>query len=143
MTEVKTQTMTNRYAQVLLAQHMASEVLDAVKAHKSEKISEFKDVTVAFKDAVKNADSTVLHFEARGKEVTEELTDTTLDGKSLPERIVGKFTVNDVDKLGKVVADQANGMIERAVKMSKDSKTNPNMKRFPKGHGAKAEKTLF
>ena len=143
MTEVKTQTMTVRYAQVLLAQKLASVVLDSVKSHKSEKISEFKDVEVRYIDGQKNADSTVLNFSAREQDVRLTLTDTQINGINLDQRIIGKFVVNDVDKLGKVVADQANGMIKRAVEMSKDSKTNPNMKRFPKGHGAKAAKTLF
>lgn len=144
MTEVKTvkpQTMTERYAQVLLVQKIANVVLGEFKAKKSEKISAIKP-EVQYVSGEKGA-VTRLTFTDEDKEANIELTDTQVNGIDLDSRIIGKFSVNDVDKLGKVVQDQANNEIKRAVKMSASSKTNPNMYRPAKGTHAKKPELMF
>ena len=145
MTEVKTvkkQTMTVHYAQVLLAQKIASVVLDAMKSKKSEKISSLT-ADVKFVDGSHNGETTVLNFAGNGKDVKAELTATQVNGVDLDPRIIGKFQVNDVDKLGTVVQDQANGEVTRAINMSSSSKTNPNMYRPAKGTHAKKPSLMF
>ena len=139
---VKKQTMTAHYAQVLLAQKIASVVLDSMKSKKSEKISALT-ADVEFVNGSRDGEKTILNFAGNGKDVQTVLTDTQVNGIDLDQRIIGKFQVNDVDKLGKVVQDQANGEVARAINMSKTSKTNPNMYRPAKGTHAKKSALMF
>ena len=113
-----------------------------MKSKKSEKISSLT-ADVKFVDGSRNGETTVLNFAGNGKDVKAELTATQVNGVDLDPRIIGKFEVNDVDKLGKVVQDQANGEVTRAINMSSSSKTNPNMYRPAKGTHAKKPALMF
>lgn len=125
-----------RFADNTVAQETASAVLDALKEKKTSKISAMKpNIKVA--KAKREGDEIVLDVTNGVREavvsVKADSIDNGIKAKGINKKVVpvfkDQFDSIDVDKFAEVVVAQANKVIERAARMSKDSVNNPNLKK--------------
>lgn len=125
-----------RFADNTVAQETASAVLDALKEKKTSKIAAMEpnikvvkaeredneivlDVTNGTREAVVSVSATSINNGIKSKNINAKVTDV----------FSKQFDDIDVDKFAEVVVAQANNVIERAAKMSKDSVNNLNLKK--------------
>lgn len=130
----KTMTYSILYVDTTVAQEAASAVVTALRNKKTDKASEMP-AKVEIK-AERTDDSIVLHVSDEDRQGTATVKADTIsngtDEKKIKAEVADVFAKQfndvDVDKFAEVVQEKANKLIERAVKMSKASATNPNMK---------------
>lgn len=131
-----TMNITVRFADNTVAQETASAVLDALKEKKTSKISAMKpNIKVA--KAEREENEIVLDVQNEKREAVISVSATSINNgiksKNINKKVVpvfkDQFDSIDVDKFAEVVVAQANRVIERAARMSKDSVNNPNLKK--------------
>lgn len=142
-----TMNITVRFADNTVAQETASAVLDALKEKKTSKISAMKPEIKVVK-AERKDDEIVLDVQNEKREAVVSVSATSINNgiksKNINTKVTdvfGKqFDAIDVDKFAEVVVNQANKVIARAARMSKESVNNPNLK---KKQAKVAAKPLF
>lgn len=126
-----------RQADMTVAQEAASAILDSLKEKKTSKISAMKP-EVQVVSATRTNDMITMHVSLDDREGTVKLTDSKIaNGVTEPKDINEKaleafgkqFADIDPEKFAAVAVAQANKVIERAARMSKDSVNNPNLKK--------------
>ena len=125
-----------RFADNTVAQETASAVLDALKEKKTSKIAAMEPNIKVVK-AEREDDEIVLDVQNEKHEAVVSVSATSINNGIKSKNINAKvtdvfgkqFDAIDVDKFAKVVVNQANKVIERAARMSKDSVNNPNLKK--------------
>lgn len=131
-----TMNITVRFADNTVAQETASAVLDALKEKKTSKISAMKpNIKVA--KAEREDNEIVLNITNGTRKAVVSVTKTSInngiEAKKINAKVTDVFSKQfdniDVDKFAEVVVAQANKVIERAARMSKDSVNNPNLKK--------------
>lgn len=125
-----------RFADNTVSQETASAVLDALKEKKTSKIAAMEPNIKVVK-AEREENEIVLDVQNEKREAVISVSATSINNgiksKNINKKVVpvfkDQFDSIDVDKFAEVVVAQANKVIERAARMSKDSVNNPNLKK--------------